>query len=109
MAELNYIQNIVQFVKNMGGVRLNCVFLEWGNGWEVVVVIKLQGTVPIPHTSKFSLPLIQKQLKHFPLNKITTIPNFTLDPYNYSITTILTTVHIFWKRNLCSPEPLASS
>lgn len=76
MAELNYIQNIVQFVKNMGGVRLNCVFLEWGNGWEVVVVIKLQGTVPTPHTVKQIIFTLQTQSKHFS-TQFTTIPNFT--------------------------------
>lgn len=31
---------------------------------------------------------IQKQSKHFS-TQLTTIPNFTEDPYNYSITTIL--------------------
>lgn len=70
MAELNYIQNIVQFVKRVGGgVRLNCVCLEWENGWEVVVVIILQGTVPIPHTCKFSL-LYRNNQSIFPLYKL---------------------------------------
>lgn len=77
MVELEYIQNIVKFVKHVvvggggggggGDVLLKCVCFGWENGWEVVVVIILQGTVPIPHTCKFSL-LYRNNQSIFPLN-----------------------------------------
>lgn len=52
-------------------------------------MIKLQGTVPIPHTSKLSL-LYRNNQSIFPLYKLQQYQtSHKIDPYNYSITTIL--------------------